>query len=51
MGGKRLGVEEEGKGMKGMIVNKFGGEVGLFEWGVKMMEEMCGIGVVGVIGY
>jgi len=43
--------EEERKHVKGIIINKFRGDIRLFENGIKMMEELCGIPVVGVIPY
>ena len=41
----------ERKLIKGIIINKFRGDIRLFESGVKMMEDLCGIPVVGVIPY
>lgn len=43
--------EEERKYIKGIIINKFRGDIRLFESGVTMIEELCGIPVVGVIPY
>lgn len=43
--------EEERKYIKGILINKFRGDIRLFEPGVKMLEELCGIPVVGVIPY
>lgn len=37
--------------IKGIIINKFRGDIRLFEPGVKMLEELCGIPVLGVIPY
>lgn len=37
--------------IKGIIVNKFRGDIRLFEKGVKMMENICGVPVLGVIPY
>lgn len=37
--------------IKGIIVNKFRGDIRLFEKGVKMMEEICGVPVLGVVPY
>ena len=42
---------EDRKRIKGIIVNKFRGDIRLFETGVKMMEEICGVPVLGVIPY
>lgn len=46
-----LQTPEDRKRIKGIIVNKFRGDLRLFESGVKMMEEICGIPVLGVIPY
>jgi len=43
--------EEERKLVKGILINKFRGDMRLFESGVKMMEELCGIPVIGVVPY
>jgi adenosylcobyric acid synthase len=43
--------EEERKLVKGVLINKFRGDIRLFESGVKMLEELCGIPVVGVVPY
>ncbi len=37
--------------IKGILVNKFRGDFRLFEPGIRMMEELCGIPVVGVVPY
>jgi len=37
--------------IKGILINKFRGDIRLFESGVKMLEELCGIPVVGVVPY
>ena len=42
---------EEKKLVKGILINKFRGELRLFESGVKMLEDLCGIPVLGVIPY
>ena len=42
---------EDRKLIKGIIINKFRGDMRLFETGRKMMEEICGIPVLGVIPY
>lgn len=42
---------EERKHVKGILINKFRGDIRLFESGVKMLEELCGIPVVGVVPY
>lgn len=43
--------ENERRLLKGIIVNKFRGDRTLFEDGVRMMEELCGIPVLGVVPY
>lgn len=43
--------EEERKLVKGILINKFRGDIRLFESGVKMLEELCGIPIVGVVPY
>ena len=50
-GSVMLMTEEERKHVKGILVNKFRGDIRLFESGVKMLEELCGIPVIGVIPY
>lgn len=42
---------EERQRVKGILVNKFRGDIRLFEPGVKMLEELCGIPVLGVVPY
>lgn len=44
-------TEEERRHVKGILINKFRGDIRLFESGVKMIEELCGIPVVGVVPY
>lgn len=43
--------EEERKQIKGVIINKFRGDITLFEDGAKKLEELCGVPVVGIIPY
>lgn len=50
-GSVMLQTPEDRQRIKGIIVNKFRGDLRLFESGVKMMEELCGIPVLGVIPY
>ena len=42
---------EERKLVKGIIINKFRGDISLFEEGRKIIEELTGIPVVGIIPY
>lgn len=42
---------EERKFVKGILINKFRGDKRLFESGVKMLEDLCGIPVIGVVPY
>lgn len=42
---------EERKYIKGILINKFRGDIRLFEDGVKMLEKLCGIPVVGIVPY
>lgn len=42
---------EERKHIKGILINKFRGDIRLFESGVKMLEDLCGVPVVGVVPY
>ena len=42
---------EDRKRIKGIIINKFRGDMRLFEEGRKMLEDICGIPVLGVIPY
>lgn len=42
---------EERKQIKGILINKFRGDIRLFESGVKMLEDLCGVPVVGVVPY
>ena len=37
--------------IKGIIINKFRGDMRLFEEGRKMLEDICGIPVLGVVPY
>ena len=50
-GSVMLLTEEERKYVKGVIINKFRGDLRLFESGIKMMEDLCGIPVLGVVPY
>lgn len=44
-------TEEERKYVKGILINKFRGDIRLFESGIKMLEDLCGIPVIGVVPY
>lgn len=37
--------------IKGVIINKFRGDIGLFREGRVMLEKMCGVPVLGVVPY
>lgn len=37
--------------IKGIFVNKFRGDLRLFESGAKMLEDLCGVPILGVIPY
>lgn len=50
-GSVMLQTPEERKRIKGIIVNKFRGDIRLFQSGIKKMEEICGVPVLGVIPY
>jgi len=44
-----LQTPEDKARIKGIIVNKFRGDLRLFEEGKKMMEDLCGVPVLGVV--
>lgn len=46
-----LQSEEDRKRIKGIIVNKFRGDMRLFDEGKRMLEQLCGIPVLGIIPY
>jgi adenosylcobyric acid synthase len=50
-GSMMLLTDDERKLVKGIIINKFRGDIRLFESGIKMMEELCKVPVLGVIPY
>ncbi|NDW17812.1 cobyric acid synthase [Dysgonomonas sp. 216] len=50
-GSVMLLTEEERKHVKGILINKFRGDIRLFEPGIKMLEDLCGIPVIGVVPY
>ena len=43
--------EEDRRRIKGIIVNKFRGDLRLFDEGRRMLEDICGVPVLGVIPY
>ena len=46
-----LQTPEDRKLIKGIIVNKFRGDLRLFEEGVKILEDICKVPVLGVVPY
>ena len=46
-----LQTPEDRKQIKGIIINKFRGDMRLFEEGRKMLEDICGVPVLGVVPY
>ncbi len=42
---------EDRERIKGIIVNKFRGDLSLFDEGRRMLEEVCGVPVLGVVPY
>lgn len=42
---------EERKYIKGILINKFRGDIRLFESGIKQLEDLCGVPVLGVVPY
>ena len=46
-----LQSEEDCQLIKGIIINKFRGDLRLFDEGRRMLEDLCGIPVLGVIPY
>ncbi|MCQ2223267.1 MAG: cobyric acid synthase [Bacteroidaceae bacterium] len=48
-GSVMLQTPEDRKRIKGIIINKFRGDIRLFEEGRKMIEELCGVPVLGVV--
>jgi adenosylcobyric acid synthase len=50
-GSVMLQTEEDRRRIKGILINKFRGDIGLFTEGVKMMEDLCRIPVIGVVPY
>jgi adenosylcobyric acid synthase len=50
-GSVMLLTEEERKYVKGILINKFRGDIRLFESGIKIIEDLCDIPVIGVVPY
>ncbi len=50
-GSVMLQTEEDRRRIKGILINKFRGDMSLFTDGVKMIENLCGIPVIGVVPY
>lgn len=50
-GSVMLLTEEERKYVKGILINKFRGDIRLFESGIKILEDLCGVPVIGVVPY
>ncbi len=50
-GSVALQTPEDRKLIKGIIINKFRGDLRLFEEGRRMLEDICGIPVLGVVPY
>lgn len=46
-----LQTEEDRKRIKGIIINKFRGDLRLFDDGRRMLEDICGVPVLGVVPY
>ena len=46
-----LQTPEDRKLIKGIIINKFRGDMRLFEEGRKMLEDICGVPVLGIVPY
>ena len=46
-----LQTPEDRKLIKGIIINKFRGDLRLFDEGRKMLEDICGVPVLGVVPY
>lgn len=46
-----LQTPEDRQRIKGIIINKFRGDLRLFEEGRRMLEDICGVPVLGVVPY
>lgn len=40
---------EDRRRIKGILINKFRGDIRLFEPGIKILEDICGVPVVGIV--
>lgn len=43
--------DDEKKYVKGLIINKFRGDIEILKPGIKMLEEKCGVMVIGIVPY
>ena len=50
-GSIKLQTPEDQQRIKGIIINKFRGDLRLFDEGRKMLEEICGVPVLGIVPY
>ena len=50
-GSVMLLTEDERKLVKGILINKFRGDIRLFKKGITMLEDLCKIPVIGVVPY
>ena len=50
-GSVMLLTEKERRHVKGIIINKFRGDIGLFDEGRRIIEQLCHIPVLGVVPY
>ena len=46
-----LQTPEDRQRIKGIIINKFRGDLRLFEEGKRMLEDICGVPVIGIVPY
>ena len=46
-----LQTEDDRRRIRGIIINKFRGDLRLFDDGRRMLEELCGVPVLGVVPY
>lgn len=50
-GTETLLEKDERQRIKGMVINKFRGDKAILEPGLKMLEKLCGVPVVGIVPY